>query len=416
MIDFKRKKLKNGLTIIHHEDKTTPYVLVNIMYRVGAKQENPERTGFAHLFEHLMFGGSKHFKDFDKPLQEAGASNNAFTNNDITNYYEWLPAHNAELAFCMEADRMVHLNINQKTLNVQKSVVIEEFKENYINKPYGDVWHIIRELVYEKHPYRWPTIGLNLDHIKNANIKDVQAFYDNFYTPENAILVVAGNIDFNTCTSLSEKWFGEIDKKSTYVPIIPEEPIQTVQKRQSVFRDVSLNKLYIVYKMPGKYDPVFATADLLSDILSMGESSILYKKFVEEEKVAIEIDAYLSSSIDIGLFVFEVKVRDGIEMETVEKMLFDSIDNIVSEISERALEKVKNKSLTSLYFSENELMNRGIGLAFCEMLGDVDEINKEEEKVFSVTLKDIESFVKTYLVKEKSNILYYLKSEDALNS
>lgn len=410
MIEFSKAIFKNGLTLIHHQDNKTPYVLINILYKVGAKHESPDKTGFAHLFEHLMFGGTKLFDDFDIPLQEAGASNNAFTNNDVTNYYEWLPAQNAELAFCMEADRMINLKINKKSLDVQKSVVIEEFKEHYINKPYGDVWHIIREMVYEKHPYRWPTIGMSLDHIKQAQLEDVKAFYENFYTPDNAILVVAGNIDWDTCYSYTEKWFGSIDKKTNKTPAIPEEPIQKEQKRKVVYRDVPQNMLYIVYKMPGKGSPVFAAADLLSDILSMGESSILHKEFVEQRKLAYEVEVYLSSSVDIGLFVFEIKLKDDVNPEDVEVLLFESIQNSKALISPRILDKVKNKSLTSLYFSENELMSRGVGLAFSEMLGNAGDINKEEEKIMSVTKEQIEDFIDTYLSVEKSNVLHYLKN------
>lgn len=410
MIEFSKAIFKNGLTLIHHHDNKTPYVLVNILYKVGAKHESPEKTGFAHLFEHLMFGGTKHFADFDIPLQEAGASNNAFTNNDVTNYYEWLPAHNAELAFCMEADRMINLKINKKSLDVQKSVVIEEFKEHYINKPYGDVWHIIREMVYEKHPYRWPTIGMSLEHIKQAQLEDVKAFYENFYTPDNAILVVAGNIDWDTCYSYTEKWFGSIEKHTNYTPSIPKEPIQEQQKRKVVYRDVPQKMLYIVFKMPGKGSPVFAVADLLSDILSMGESSLLHKEFIEERKIAYDLEVYLSSSVDIGLFVVEVKLKDEVIPEEAEKLLFESIQKAKALITPRVLDKVKNKSLTSLYFSENELMSRGVGLAFSELLGNAGDVNKEEEKIMSVTKEQIVDFIDSYLTVEKSNVLHYLKN------
>lgn len=409
MIDFYRAKLENGLTLIHHEDKTTPFVLTNILYKVGAKHESPSRTGFAHLFEHLMFGGTKLFEDFDIPLQEAGASNNAFTNNDVTNYYEWLPAHNAELAFCMEADRMVNLKINKKSLDVQKSVVIEEFKEQYINKPYGDVWHIIREMVYEKHPYRWPTIGLIPDHIKEAKLEDVKEFYENFYTPSNAILVVAGNINRETCLEYTEKWFSPVTKKMHFVPEIPTEPEQNKQKRKTVHRDVKQNRLYVVFKMPGKDDPLFTVADLLSDILSLGESSILYKKFVIENKVAFDTDAFISGSVDTGLFVFTIRFKDNVNPEDSESVLFEIIKNVMDYITPKALEKVKNKNLTSIYFSENELMNRGIGLAMGEALGDAGKINEEEAKYLGVTMDDLRSFAQKYLTPEKSNILYYLK-------
>ncbi len=410
MIEFSKAIFKNGLTLIHHQDNKTPYVLVNILYKVGAKHESPEKTGFAHLFEHLMFGGTKHFADFDIPLQEAGASNNAFTNNDVTNYYEWLPAHNAELAFCMEADRMINLKINKKSLDVQKSVVIEEFKEHYINKPYGDVWHIIREMVYEKHPYRWPTIGMSLEHIKQAQLEDVKAFYENFYTPDNAILVVAGNIDWDTCYSYTEKWFGSIEKHTNYTPSIPKEPIQEQQKRKVVYRDVPQKMLYIVFKMPGKGSPVFAVADLLSDILSMGESSLLHKEFIEERKIAYDLEVYLSSSVDIGLFVVEVKLKDEVIPEEAEKLLFESIQKAKALITPRVLDKVKNKSLTSLYFSENELMSRGVGLAFSELMGNAGDVNKEEEKIMSVTKEQIVDFIDSYLTVEKSNVLHYLKN------
>lgn len=411
MIDYTREVLDNGLTLIHHHDKTTPFVIVNTLYKVGAKHEDEHRTGFAHLFEHLMFSGSKHFADFDKPLQEAGGENNAFTNNDYTNYYDMVPAVNIETPMCLEADRMVNLNINKKSLDVQRKVVCEEFKENYINQPYGNVWHILREMVYEKHPYRWPTIGKELKHVEDATLEDVKAFYSKYYQPSNAILVLAGNIEKEQANTLAKTYFGELTGNAVEKRIF-EEPEQTMAKEKTVYEDVPLNAIYIAFKICDRLHPDYYASDVTSDILSNGTSSRLHQKLVKEEKAFVEIDAYITSSDDIGMFVVEGKISDGIELQKATDLIWAELKKMQEEkVNESELQKCKNKMLTYMNFSEASLLNRAISLAYYELLGNANLINEEEEQYDAVSAEHIQQFAQKTFTKERSNTLFYLKKE-----
>jgi zinc protease len=409
MIDYSKEVLENGLTLIHHYDETTPFVVVNTLYKVGAKDEDESRTGFAHLFEHLMFSGSKHFKDFDKPLQEAAGENNAFTNNDYTNYYDVVPVINIETALCLEADRMHQLNINKKSLEVQRKVVVEEFKENYINQPYGNVWHLLREMVYEKHPYKWPTIGKELKHVEEASLEDVKAFYETYYQPNNAILVIAGNIKKEKAIEFTANYFGELTgnhlTKKTFT-----EPEQTAAKVKTVHENVPLNSVYIAFKMCDRLHPDYFTADVTSDILSNGGSSRLHEKLVKELKAFVEIDAYITASDDVGLFVFEGKVSDGFDVQKATDLIWQEIENIKQEkVNEHELVKCKNKMLTSMHFSEASLLNRAISLAYYESLGNANMINEEDKNYDKVTIEKVQHFAQKTFTKEKSNTLFYLK-------
>ena len=411
MIDYSREVLDNGLTLIHHYDKTTPFVIVNTLYKVGAKHEDEHRTGFAHLFEHLMFSGSKHFADFDKPLQEAGGENNAFTNNDYTNYYDMVPAVNVETPMCLEADRIVNLNINKKSLNVQRKVVCEEFKENYINQPYGNVWHILREMVYEKHPYRWPTIGKELKHVEDATLEDVKAFYSKYYQPSNAILVLAGNIEKEQASKLAKTYFGELTGNAVEKRIF-EEPEQTIAKEKTVYEDVPLNAIYIAFKICDRLHPDYYASDVTSDILSNGTSSRLHQKLVKEEKAFVEIDAYITSSDDIGMFVVEGKITDGIELQKATDLIWAELKKMQEEkVNESELQKCKNKMLTYMNFSEASLLNRAISLAYYELLGNANLINEEEQQYDAVNAEHIQQFAQKTFTKERSNTLFYLKKE-----
>ena len=409
MIDYSKEVLGNGLTLIHHYDETTPFVVVNTLYKVGAKDEDESRTGFAHLFEHLMFSGSKHFKDFDKPLQEAAGENNAFTNNDYTNYYDVVPVINIETALCLEADRMHQLNINKKSLEVQRKVVVEEFKENYINQPYGNVWHLLREMVYEKHPYKWPTIGKELKHVEEASLEDVKAFYETYYQPNNAILVIAGNINKEKAIEFTDNYFGELTgnhlTKKTF-----NEPEQTAAKVKTVYENVPLNAVYIAFKMCDRLHPDYFTADVTSDILSNGSSSRLHEKLVKELKAFVEIDAYITASDDIGLFIFEGKVSDGFDVQKATDLIWLEIEKIRHEkVNEHELVKCKNKMLTSMHFSEASLLNRAISLAYYESLGNANMINEEDKNYDKVTIEKVQHFAQKIFTKERSNTLFYLK-------
>lgn len=409
MINFSKEVLENGLTLIHHHDETTPFVVVNTLYKVGAKDEDENRTGFAHLFEHLMFSGSKHFPDFDKPLQEASGENNAFTNNDYTNYYDIVPVINIEIPLALEADRMKHLNINKKSLNVQRKVVCEEFKENYINLPYGNAWHLLREMVYEKHPYKWPTIGKELKHIEDATLEDVQCFYDKYYQPSNAVLVVAGNVTNEDAKKLVVNYFGKIEPKKIEHKHF-DEPVQTEAKVKTVHEDVPLNMVYVAFKMCDRLNPDYYVADLISDILSTGNSSRLTQRLVKKEKAFVSIDAYITASDDVGMFCIEGKIAKDYDIEKATDLIWQELNLLHTEkIADSELLKCKNKMLTSTKFSEANLLSTAISLAYYESLGKIDLINEEEKNYERIQADDVQRYAQQNFVKEKSNTLFYLK-------
>ncbi len=408
MIQFERFSLSNGLRVIVHRDTSTPMAVVNVIYDVGARDEDPNKTGFAHLFEHLMFGGSLHIENYDEPLQMAGGENNAYTTNDLTNYYIQLPAENIETAFWLESDRMLSLAFSEKSLDVQRKVVSEEFKEHYINKPYGDAWHKMRELAYEVHPYRWMTIGKELSHVEKASLGDVKDFFFKFYRPVNAILVVAGNVTVEQVKQLSEKWFGDIPAGEKYIRHLPEEPLQKKAKRQEIKADVPLDALYKAWHISSRLDKKYYTTDLITDILSGGGSSRLYHTLVKEKKLFSNIECYHFGSIDNGLLAIEGKLVKGVKMEDAEKAVDEELEKMKKEpVSETELEKVKNKTESTIAFEDMSVMNRANSLAFYELLGDAELMNTELEKYSAVTTADILDESKNIFRNENSSTLYY---------
>ena len=408
MIHYEKFTLNNGMRVLVHHDTTTLLAAFNLLYNVGARDETEEKTGFAHLFEHLMFGGSKNIPSFDEPLQRAGGENNAFTSNDITNYYETLPAHNLETAFWLESDRMLELDFEGRALEVQRKVVSEEFKEHYINQPYGDVWHKLRALAYTTHTYKWPTIGKELSHIENATIDDVKKFFFKNYRPNNAILVVAGNVEVSEVKRLAEKYFGNIPSNPTIEKNIPAEPKQTEERKLEVRADVPLDALYKVYHMPGRLDIRYYPVDLLSDILSAGKSSRLYQSLVKEKKLFSEISAYITGSIDPGLFVFEGKLVKGVKMQDAETALQEEINLIIEAgVDSVELEKVKNRVESQIEFAEMEVLHKAMSLAYAELLGDANLVNTEKSLYQKVTSAEIQAEAKNILQKENCSTLYY---------
>jgi zinc protease len=416
MVKFNRFTLDNGLRVIVHEDHTTPMAVLNILYDVGARDENPEQTGFAHLFEHLMFGGSVNIPSYDEPLQRVGGENNAFTSNDITNYYITLPSANLETAFWLESDRMLSLAFSKKSLEVQRNVVIEEFKQRYLNQPYGDVWLKLRPLVYKKHPYRWATIGEKIEHIEDAKIEDVKAFFKKHYNPQNAIMVIGGDVTLAQVKELSEKWFAPIPAGEKYHRNLPQEPEQHDERRETVTAKVPLNDVYIAFQMEGRLDPSYYATELMSDILSRGHSSRLYKSLVKEKQIFSEVHAYISGSLDTGMFVFEGKPLENISIEQAETAIWEQLEILKSgEISADELTKVKNKTESTMIFSEMSLLEKGMNLAWSELLGDADLINHETEKYLAVTAADIKEQANKLFRRDNSSTLIYLaeKSESA---
>jgi predicted Zn-dependent peptidase len=408
MIQFERFILSNGLRVLVHEDASTPMAVVNVLYDVGARDEDPGRTGFAHLFEHLMFGGSVNIESYDEPLQLAGGENNAYTTNDLTNYYCQLPAENLETAFWLESDRMLSLAFSEKSLDVQRKVVSEEFKEHYLNKPYGDVWHKMRELAYKEHPYQWMTIGKELKHIEEARLEDVKQFFFKHYTPCNAILVVAGNIKTSNVIPLAEKWFGSIPAGTKYVRQLPVEPRQQEARRLEITADVPLDAFLKTWHMASRMEPGYYTADLITDILGGGASSRLYQKLVKEQQLFSNIDCYHFGSLDTGLIAIDGKLVKGVSLDTAEQAVESELKQLVEEqVSEKELQKVKNKTESTILFEDMSVMSRANSLAFYELLGDAQLMNTELEKYQVITAAELQQECAALFAPHNSNTLFY---------
>ena len=408
MIQFQKFVMANGLRVIVHEDRSTPMAVLNVMYDVGARDENPEQTGFAHLFEHLMFGGSINIPSYDEPLQMAGGENNAYTTNDLTNYYIQLPVENLETAFWLESDRMLSLAFDENSLEVQRKVVCEEFKEHYLNKPYGDVWHKMRELAYQQHPYKWMTIGKELSHVENAKLQDVKDFFFKHYTPSNAVVCVAGNVDAAQVKELCEKWFGNIPAGKKYERRLPQEPPQLHSRKLEVKANVPLDALYKCWHIYSRLDKRYYTTDLITDILSGGGSSRLYQSLVKEKQLMSNVECFHFGSVDAGLLAIEGKLVKGVKMEDAEKAIMEELEKMKQQpISEMELQKVKNKTESMIAFEDISLMNRAGSLATYELLGDADLMNKELLHYQAVTAAQIQEECKVIFTENNCNTLYY---------
>ncbi len=412
MIQFEKFKLKNNLTVIVHQDKSTPMACLNIIYDVGARDEDENKTGFAHLFEHLMFGGSINIPNYDEPLQLVGGENNAFTTNDITNYYCTVPAENLETAFWLESDRMLSLAFDKKSLEVQRSVVIEEFKQRYLNQPYGDVWLLLRPLIYTVHPYKWATIGKEIKHIEDATMEDVKAFFKEHYNPSNAVLVVAGDVEIEQVKALAEKWFEPIDAGVKPNRNLPVEPPQTEYRSLIVERDVPISSIYRAYRMCARTDAEYHTIDLMSDILSRGNSSRLYKNLIKDKQLFSDINAYVMGDFDKGLFVISGKINDGISIEDAEAGIDAEIAKLQNElVAADELQKCKNKVESTVTYSETDVLNKATNLAISELLGDANLINLEIENYQKVTAEGIKEQANKILQKTNCSTLFYLKKK-----
>lgn len=408
MIHYEQFVLDNGLRVFVHEDESTPMAAINILYDVGSRDEDPAKTGFAHLFEHLMFGGSRHIPSYDEPLQKVGGENNAFTSPDITNYYITLPAANLETAFWLESDRMMSLSFDPNVLDVQQKVVIEEFKQRYLNQPYGDVWLKLRPLAYQQHPYRWATIGKDISHIEEATLEDVKAFFFKYYLPNNAILVVAGNVTVEQVKQLCTKWFAPIPAGEPYVRQLPAEPVQREPRKLETWAKVPLDSLYKAYHMPGRFEAGYHSTDLLSDMLGRSKSSRLYQKLLRGNPLFSSINAYSTTSTDPGLLVIHGNLNKGVSLEeadaAVEAVVQEFIDQTVPDDE---LAKVKNQAEATLAFSEVELLNRAMNLAFAANAGNPDLVNQEAAHIQAVTPDDVQAMARQVLRKENCSTLYY---------
>ncbi len=408
MINFEKFTLTNGLKVVVHEDKSTPLVALNILYQVGARDEDATMTGFAHLFEHLMFGGSINIPNYDEPLQMAGGENNAFTNNDITNYYLTIPAQNLETAFWLESDRMLSLAFTEKSLEVQRSVVIEEFKQRYLNQPYGDVWLKLRPLAYKVHPYQWATIGKDISHIEDAKIEDVKSFFKKWYSPNTAILTISGNCSLERAKELCEKWFQDIPAGKTIVRNLPKEPKQTERRELTLVEEIPGNQIYMAFHCCARADEAFFATDLLSDVLSRGKSSPMYQKLVKEQNLFNDIGAYMMSDLDKSLFLIQGDLVDGVDVKVAEDAIWKVISEVRNFISDKDLKRVKNKVASTLEFAEMNIANKALHLAYYEMLGDANDSNRQAEFYNRVTKEEIQKVCEEILVKENVSVLNYL--------
>lgn len=408
MIQVNRYTLANGLRIVHNEDDSTQMVALNLLYDVGARDEDPSHTGFAHLFEHLMFGGSLHIPDYDTPVQNAGGENNAWTNNDITNYYITLPHQNVETGFWLESDRMLSLDFSPKSLEVQRQVVIEEFKQRNLNQPYGDASHLLRELAYESHPYRWPTIGKEIAHIAQATLEEVKDFFYRFYAPINAILAVTGHISFEETIRLAEKWFGPIPARNISPRQLPAEKPQTAVRRKTVERKVPVDAIYMAFHMSNRMHPDYYVYDMITDILSNGRSSRFIQSLVQEQKLFTSIDAYISGSLDEGLLHVTGKPVEGVSLEQAEEAIWKELEKMKTvPVSEQELEKVKNRYESEQIFNNINYLNVATNLAFFELTGKAEDINEEVGKYRAVTAEQIQATSARCFVPENCSILYY---------
>lgn len=408
MIQVNRYTLANGLRIVHNEDDSTQMVALNLLYDVGARDEDPSHTGFAHLFEHLMFGGSLHIPDYDTPVQNAGGENNAWTNNDITNYYITLPHQNVETGFWLESDRMLSLDFSPKSLEVQRQVVIEEFKQRNLNLPYGDASHLLRELAYESHPYRWPTIGKEIAHIAQATLEEVKDFFYRFYAPNNAILAVTGHISFEETIRLAEKWFGPIPARNISPRQLPAEKPQTAVRRKTVERKVPVDAIYMAFHMSNRMHPDYYVYDMITDILSNGRSSRFIQSLVQEQKLFTSIDAYISGSLDEGLLHVTGKPVEGVSLEQAEEAIWKELEKMKTvPVSEQELEKVKNRYESEQIFNNINYLNVATNLAFFELTGKAEDINEEVGKYRAVTAEQIQATSARCFVPENCSILYY---------
>ena len=408
MIHFDQFTLKNGLRFIVHRDATTPMVAMNVVYDVGARDENPDKTGFAHLFEHLMFGGSVNIPKYDEPLQKAGGENNAFTNSDITNYYLTIPKQNIETAFWLESDRMLSLAFSPKSLEVQRQVVVEEFRQNYLNQPYGDVWLLLKPLAYQTHPYQWNTIGKEIAHIQEATLADVKDFYSRFYNPNNAIAVIAGDVETQQVQQLAEKWFESIPAGPNHTRKLPQEAIQTEARRLEVERQVPQTAIYKAWHMCGRADEAYVASDLISDLLGSGQSSRLHKTLVRKARLFSDVNAFVTGDIDPGLLIVTGKVMPGVSVETAEMKMNEVINTLLSNpLQADELRKVKNKVISGMVFSELTALNKAMNLAYYALLGNPSLINTLIDKYEACAAADIDRVAKQLLRPENCSTLIY---------
>ena len=409
-LQFKRHILANGLRLIVHEDHSTPLASCNVVYNVGSRDENPEMTGMAHLFEHFMFTGSKHIPDYDAQLQSVGAFNNAYTTQDITHYYITLPAVNIEHALWLESDRMLELAFQQEKLDIQKHVVIEEFKENFLNRPYGDMWMLYNQFFFQKHTYQWLPIGKEISHIEKVSMDDMKAFFYRFYRPNNAVLTIAGDVKFEEIVPLVEKWFGPIPAgtDSVWDRKYPQENLQTEKRLFEVQRNVPADMLFKGWPTCGRLTPDFYAYDMLSDLFGSGQSSYLYKKFVMEDALFTDISAYITGTLDPGIFIIGGRPAEGVSIEEANKRLSDYLYQLPQNcINAHDLQKVKNRVESIILQNDIKIEDRSSSLAVAECFSCAEDFNDETNRYFAVSEEQINTLCNNMFRQEQETTMYY---------
>ena len=408
MIKYQQKRLANGLTILVNRDSASKLAAVNILYCVGARNEAEDKTGFAHLFEHLMFRGTHRVPDFDVPVQMACGENNAYTNNDYTDFYITLPKENLSTALWLESDRMRNLNISEEACRTEKQVVIEEFKQRYLNQPYGDEQLLLRDLAYKRHPYRWATIGISPEHIERATLDDVRAFYDMHYRPSRAILSISADMPEEKMIRLAEEYFADIEDSGVEIAPIEQEPEQTEARRLEVEREVPATDITIAFHMGDRMSRDFFLGDLTSDLLSGGESSRMVNRLIKQRGLFTSVNAYITGSIDAGLFVIKGRLMPETSEQEAETALWEELrDLMTGEISDYELEKVKNKFEANMLMGEINVMNKAMNLGFYAMTGDITLINREAEIYRSLSRDEVHDFARRIFVEKNSSTLIY---------
>lgn len=408
MLNLKRTTLSNGLRVLVHEDHTTPLAVCNVVYNVGSRDEDPDCTGLAHLMEHFMFTGSKNVPNYDNALQKVGAINNAYTCQDHTNYYVVLPANNLETALWIESDRMLELAFRQESLDIQKQVVIEEFKEHYLNRPYGDMMMLLHEMIFDKHPYQWLPIGKKTEHIAQVDMDIIRKFYYTYYRPNNAVLVVAGNVHYDEVITLVEKWFGDIPTSELPVRNYPAELPQTQARQLTVERDVPSDVLIKAWHMCDRMHPDYYAYDLMSDMFGTGHSSYLYKEFVTDRKLFTDISASIMGSCDNGLFYVSGRPTEGVSIDEADAALsqflyhFQEGDSFAHD-----LQKVKNRAESILLNNEIKIDDRASNIAVGETISNAEYFLNERQHYFDVTEDQMRRLFHDTFVEEGSNTLKY---------
>ena len=407
MIEIVEHKLPNGLKVVFNRNRSSQLAVVNMAYTVGARNEQPGKTGLAHFLEHLMFTGTFDVPSFDELLQSAGGESNAWTNNDLTNFYDVLPVNNLEVAIALEADRMCGLRLDDKSFESQKSVVVEEFKQRCLNVPYGNQEHLLRDLAYKVHPYRWPTIGQTVDDVQGITKDDVKYYYNNYYVPSGAVLSIVADADADEVLSMVERQFGDIEKTGTDKRPYSPEPEQQESRRLVTRQNVPYRRIVRAYHMGDRLCADYAECDILSDVLSNGRSSRLYRNVLAKGDLVSAIDASITANHDAGILKIQASLLPGVDFDKVEAAIDSEIEQMLDDVTIDEIKKCINKYESNALFSNLTIEERASNMAQCCILGDVNMINTEIDKYQAVTCRSFVESAQKLLRTSNCSTLYY---------